>query len=213
MTDFEVVIPDSAYEFDNFVEHFDQQIKYSNLKRAAKIAQTEWDLSGGILSKGRVNIYRSANNIIVRVKSEIDIVPIILIIILSLLIGIIFLVIASDNQKKIDSEVRRAIESAKTKILMKAPTKPASIRYVGKKKLMDCPSCGEALYKIGSFCPYCGFKLEKCIVCNLIIGKDDEITKCPYCSGIAHRDHILEYIKVKGQCPICGKELKKYELV
>ncbi|MFB0562900.1 MAG: zinc-ribbon domain-containing protein [Candidatus Lokiarchaeia archaeon] len=213
MTDFEVVIPDSAYEFDNFVEHFDQQIKYSNLKRAAKIAQTEWDLSGGILSKGRVNIYRSANNIIVRVKSEIDIVPIILIIILSLLIGIIFLVIASDNQKKIDSEVRRAIESAKTKILMETRTKTVSIPILDKEKIMDCPGCGEALYEEANFCPYCGFKLENCIVCNRIIGKEDEITKCLHCSGLAHRDHLLEYIKVKGRCPNCGKGLKKYELV
>jgi predicted RNA-binding Zn-ribbon protein involved in translation (DUF1610 family) len=55
--------------------------------------------------------------------------------------------------------------------------------------------------------------IDRCIICNLIIGENDEITKCPYCSGLAHRDHMLEYIKVKGQCPSCGKELKRYELV
>ncbi len=220
MTDFEILIPDSADEFDTFVEHFDQQIKNSNLKRAAKIAQTEWDLSGGILSKGNVNIHRSANNIIVHVKSKIDVLVIIIVIVLFLLmglitvlLGIIILAIALNNESKIGTEVRRATESAKTKILMKASYRIETGLDMGKKKITECPSCGKPLSKEGGFCPYCGSKLEKCTVCNLIIGKDDEITKCPYCSGIAHRDHILEYIKIKGECPRCGKELKKYELV
>lgn len=213
MTNFEVVIPDSADNFDIFVEHFDQQIKISNLKRVAKIGQSVWDLSGGILSKGNVQIYRRADNIICEVKAEIDIIPIILVMLLSLLIGLILVIFAYDNKKKIEVEVRRTIESAKIKILMEAPARTVSISNVDKEKLMNCPSCGKALYKEGNFCPYCGFKLERCIVCNLTIGKEDEITRCPYCSGIAHRDHMLEYIKVKGQCPICGKELKKYELL
>jgi endogenous inhibitor of DNA gyrase (YacG/DUF329 family) len=211
MTYFEVVIPDSIDEYDAFLEYFDEQLRnFSGLKRVTKIAQTEWDLSGGMLSKGRVNIIKSAKDIIVKVNAELDIVPIVIIIVLSLLIGLIVLVVALDHQKKIESEVRRAIENAKTKLL-KAPIIP--FQKLGKKKLFDCPGCGKALYEESNFCPYCGFKLEKCMVCNLIIDKYQEISKCPHCASLAHRDHLLEYLKIKAHCPMCGKELKRGDVV
>lgn len=212
MTYFEVVIPDSIDEYDVFLEYFDQQVRnFSGLKRVTRITQTEWDISGGMLSKGRVKTFQSANNIIVKVSTEIDIVPIVIIIILSLLIGLIVLVIALDHQKKIESEVRGAIENVKTKLLTKAPIKPTQILH--KEKLLDCPGCGKALNKEDNFCPYCGFKLEKCMVCNLLIDKYQEIIKCSYCASLAHRDHLLEYLKIKTRCPMCGKELKREDVV
>ena len=50
-------------------------------------------------------------------------------------------------------------------------------------------------------------KLSRCIVCNLPIKENDPALKCPYCKNYAHRDHLLEWIKIKGKCPFCGRRI------
>ncbi len=212
MAEFEVVVPNSADKYDAFLEFFDRQINFSSLKRVARLGRASWDFRGGFLTKGGLQVYLRGNDIYCRVNTEIEILPIILLIIFATLIGLIFLVIALDNQKKIEREVRRAIENTGAHILASTPKKPVKIPVAEEEITMGCPGCGKAIPHDANFCPHCGFKLERCIVCNLPLGKG-KIIRCPYCSGPAHRDHLLEYIKVKGGCPICGKKLKKDELV
>ena len=49
----------------------------------------------------------------------------------------------------------------------------------------------------------------RCMVCNLIINpSEEEIIYCPYCNSPAHRSHLIEWIKIKGICPRCKKEIK-----
>jgi rRNA maturation endonuclease Nob1 len=48
---------------------------------------------------------------------------------------------------------------------------------------------------------------KKCMVCNLELGGDDDVVWCPNCGSPAHRDHLLEWIHVKNNCPICGERL------
>jgi uncharacterized Zn-finger protein len=211
MAEFEIVVPNSADRYDEFLELFDRRIKISSLKRVARLGRASWDFSGGFLSKGSLQVYLRGNDICCRVSTEIEAFLIVIVMILNLLIGLIFLVVALGNQKKIEREIRIAVESATTQILISAPKKPVKIPVVEEEKTMDCPSCGKALPEDAKFCPHCGFQL-KCMVCNLPLGRD-KIIRCPYCSSLAHRDHLLEYIKVKGKCPSCGKKLKKDELV
>ncbi|MHA1301796.1 MAG: hypothetical protein ACTSO9_20440 [Candidatus Helarchaeota archaeon] len=54
-------------------------------------------------------------------------------------------------------------------------------------------------------------KKEKCIVCALPINEDDESPKvyCPHCRNPAHKNHILDWIKLRGTCPICRKNLSR----
>ena len=47
-----------------------------------------------------------------------------------------------------------------------------------------------------------------CIVCQLPIYLSEEQEKCPWCYFSAHRTHLLESIKIKGQCPNCNSSLK-----
>ncbi|MHA1578405.1 MAG: hypothetical protein ACTSUQ_02095 [Candidatus Freyarchaeota archaeon] len=56
MTVFEIVIPDCADRYASFLEFFGRQLKYSDLKRVMRIGVDHWDLSGGIFSKGMVQI-------------------------------------------------------------------------------------------------------------------------------------------------------------
>lgn len=192
MADFEVVVRDFADRIKLFLKYFNWIINHSDLDEVTKIGISEWDLRIDLKdfgsSKGRVSIIPIGNNIICRVKLREDyVLPL------------------------IEEAVRNAIEDAKRIIIAETPEPipPNS----GMTKLMDCPGCGRALYWDVIFCPFCGYKLKKCMVCKLIIEKEQEIVRYPYCDGLAHRDHILEYVKVKGQCPSCGKRLTKEELV
>jgi len=58
------------------------------------------------------------------------------------------------------------------------------------------------------------FDSVRCIVCNLYIKREDinKSRKCPHCNGIGHRNHILEWLRMKGTCPHCRAKLRSNEL-
>ncbi len=108
--------------------------------------------------------------------------------------------------------------------------------------ILVCPNCkGRAhrihfleYLKIKGVCPNCHVDLDShdlidesrgepsvrpqvsprhlCTVCHGAIGVSDLVLLCPYCQGTAHRSHILEYVKVKGQCPYCFHDLDEHNL-
>jgi hypothetical protein len=47
-----------------------------------------------------------------------------------------------------------------------------------------------------------------CIVCKLPIYLHEDVIECPACYSVAHRSHLLEWVKIKGYCPNCGYSLK-----
>lgn len=52
-------------------------------------------------------------------------------------------------------------------------------------------------------------KQLRCMVCNLIINpSQEEICHCPHCNYPAHYIHLVEWIKIKGKCPNCKREIK-----
>jgi hypothetical protein len=51
-----------------------------------------------------------------------------------------------------------------------------------------------------------------CMVCNLSLRHSDDIVWCPHCLSPAHRIHLLEWLHVKGRCPMCDRELNEREL-
>jgi HEAT repeat protein len=54
---------------------------------------------------------------------------------------------------------------------------------------------------------------RKCIVCNLPLGKTGELVQCPFCKNIAHKDHMLGWLKGREYCPTCGRPIKDSQLV
>jgi len=46
-----------------------------------------------------------------------------------------------------------------------------------------------------------------CPVCKGVIKPTDTKIRCPACHVEAHKDHFLEYLKIHGTCPNCGKRL------
>jgi len=52
-------------------------------------------------------------------------------------------------------------------------------------------------------------KQFRCMVCNLFVNPSyEEVVHCPYCNQPAHYIHLIEWIKVKGKCPNCKREIK-----
>ncbi len=49
----------------------------------------------------------------------------------------------------------------------------------------------------------------RCMVCNLIVEPSKQnIIYCPHCNSPAHREHLIEWIKIKSFCPNCKKTIK-----
>jgi len=48
---------------------------------------------------------------------------------------------------------------------------------------------------------------SKCSVCGKDIEIFDEILGCPICQAKSHREHLVDWIKMKNSCPVCKKTL------
>jgi hypothetical protein len=99
-----------------------------------------------------------------------------------------------------------------------------------------CTRCGAAVYGPDwRFCSKCGaslrrqlavdsdsteastryeeYRTQKCMVCGTDLHPSDSISRCPHCGSAAHHIHLLEWLHVKGKCPICGQHLTDREIV
>ncbi|MFB0561062.1 MAG: Ig-like domain-containing protein, partial [Candidatus Lokiarchaeia archaeon] len=74
----------------------------------------------------------------------------------------------------------------------------------GKPK---CLYCGSDIPIDAKFCSYCGETKTKCAVCNRFLFFGDELAECPYCGALSHREHLLQWISLKGVCPKCKEKL------
>lgn len=50
----------------------------------------------------------------------------------------------------------------------------------------------------------------KCPICKLSLYASEDILSCVICNAKAHRTHLLEWVKIKGYCPICNSNLKSF---
>lgn len=47
----------------------------------------------------------------------------------------------------------------------------------------------------------------KCSVCGKNIEIFDEVAGCPICEAKAHKDHLIDWVRMKHSCPVCKKSL------
>nr|MDO8079461.1 hypothetical protein [Candidatus Freyarchaeota archaeon] len=100
-------------------------------------------------------------------------------------------------------------------IYTKYSTKLASIdKKLGRLKIITpvlgkwcCLFCGFEIQGNTKFCPNCGGARLKCSVCQTEIVTEEQYVKCPYCGVLSHKDHLFEWIKMRGTCPNCNKKL------
>jgi hypothetical protein len=54
--------------------------------------------------------------------------------------------------------------------------------------------------------------IGNCMVCGLVVHKSEVVAYCIHCGNIAHRLHLLEWIHVKGLCPMCEERLTEKDI-
>ena len=47
-----------------------------------------------------------------------------------------------------------------------------------------------------------------CAICKLPIRKGQEISICPYCESIFHKEHLSDWLELADDCPVCNTKLK-----
>ncbi len=75
-----------------------------------------------------------------------------------------------------------------------------------------CMECGEFITGGKDVCPECGAKQVRCMVCQQFIGQEELYIMCPHCEQLAHRAHLLEWVKIKGICPYCKEKLRRSDI-
>jgi uncharacterized membrane protein len=74
-------------------------------------------------------------------------------------------------------------------------------------RIFSCSSCGAIMTLSDENCPSCGSSKPVCVVCLSELNENDTIVKLTCCSSYAHKDHIDNWVLVKGHCPKCLKEI------
>ena len=49
---------------------------------------------------------------------------------------------------------------------------------------------------------------ESCMICVQEIEVGASLLTCPHCGGKAHRTHLVEWVKTKGNCPMCRRNIR-----
>jgi rRNA maturation endonuclease Nob1 len=111
----------------------------------------------------------------------------------------------------------------------RSPTeKPAGIMCGRCHRIIDipnprfCPNCGVPVRRktkeVAPLTPKVKVKtkrplpspapqISKCMVCNTELSQRDDVVLCPHCHNLAHRNHLIEWLRTKKRCPSCGKDL------
>ncbi|MBN1328729.1 MAG: hypothetical protein JXA54_04570 [Candidatus Heimdallarchaeota archaeon] len=50
-------------------------------------------------------------------------------------------------------------------------------------------------------------KTYTCMICKLPFKDGQKVSRCPMCHSLFHDEHIFEWLKVKGKCPVCIQSL------
>ncbi|MBK5113389.1 MAG: hypothetical protein KGD59_11905 [Candidatus Heimdallarchaeota archaeon] len=110
-------------------------------------------------------------------------------------------------KNRIVTEITGLISLGVTPTEFAMPVDHDAIRERIEKRVVRCYSCGEERTNINEICPNCGIDTVLCSVCKLPISFGSEHLECYHCQNVAHREHLLEWVKVKGTCPVCQQKL------
>ena len=76
-------------------------------------------------------------------------------------------------------------------------------RLILPSKKMHCLNCGHVITSIHDPCSNCDLHPQKCTICQGLIKRGDNVLECPTCNNLAHKEHMLQWLKIKEECPIC----------
>jgi hypothetical protein len=74
--------------------------------------------------------------------------------------------------------------------------------------LQICPHCGSRQSVLIRTCTECSKELPSCQICKRGFAEEESRIHCPQCDNPFHKNHLQEYIRIKGECPVCKEGLK-----
>lgn len=51
-----------------------------------------------------------------------------------------------------------------------------------------------------------------CMICKLSLKSNQNTTQCPMCESMFHQKHIIDWLRLKGKCPVCQQNLRPESL-
>ena len=79
-------------------------------------------------------------------------------------------------------------------------------------KKMHCLNCGHVISSANQPCGNCNQLPQKCTICQGLIKRGDNILECSNCNNLAHKNHMLQWLKIKEECPICKTKTTRRNL-
>ena len=72
----------------------------------------------------------------------------------------------------------------------------------------NCPKCNNPVLEKQKNCGFCTQRLT-CAIClkSVVTTTDVDLVECTQCSSFFHRRHLLQSVKIRNECPICGVRL------
>ncbi len=81
------------------------------------------------------------------------------------------------------------------------------VRRRASPEKFSCIKCGEPITTGGTLCSKCGGPQQRCMICRQFVGREELHFQCPHCKQLAHRIHLLDWLKTKDFCPYCRRKL------
>jgi len=80
-----------------------------------------------------------------------------------------------------------------------------------RRGLARCPYCMRPNPLVDRECWNCKKEIPRCLICNNIVEREIEISRCKSCDNIFHVNHLKTWIRFNAKCPVCHEEIKKIE--
>lgn len=84
--------------------------------------------------------------------------------------------------------------------------------YNTPKVALRCLNCNSLLAPNSNVCPHCMIKQPNCMICRGRLQSSEQLVMCPNCLSVAHEMHLIEWLKVRNECPVCRAPLFASEL-
>lgn len=126
-------------------------------------------------------------------------------------------IVSSLNKKKKKYKSKKISSTEYFRILQEKNEELSIINQIIEDKRLDkikkCFFCNNLIKEDEFKCSSCEKEIPHCSVCKRKIYANQSIQKCPKCNSLAHKSHIIEWLKTIGSCPICKEHILETQLI
>lgn len=76
----------------------------------------------------------------------------------------------------------------------------------------SCLNCGQKLRYEEAKCSNCHLERDYCLICKGLLIKKEKINSCPNCMQKGHKDHFMDWLLIRSECPSCRTIIEVHQL-